>query len=118
MTVKIWTHMLDCLLHFLALPGHPAAGAWSMVSMHRPGRLARRPMLDATCNISCTRLTASQPAHTWRICSAGMCYLGCAVSGREPTVVKVHAAGHDPLDRVKHKEFFAQEALKLVLRCI
>ena len=49
---------------------------------------------------------------------AGMCYLGCAVSGREPTVVKVHADGHDPLDRVKHKEFFAQEALKLVLRCI
>ena len=80
--------------------------------------LARLCKTKYTCDGSCTRMNRPSQLTALSVWSAGMCYLGVAVSGREPTVVKVHADGHDPLDRVKHKEYFAQEALKLVLRCI
>ena len=47
---------------------------------------------------------------------AGTCYLGMAMSGwPEPIVKKVHADGDSREHRVAHKEFFAEEALQMVL---
>ena len=46
---KLWTHMQDCLLHFLALLEHPAAATWSTIIMQCSGcsgMLSRPSMLN------------------------------------------------------------------------
>lgn len=48
--------------------------------------------------------------------SVGVCYLGLAMSGwPKPIVKKVHADGDSREHRVAHKEYFAEEALQMVL---
>ena len=46
----------------------------------------------------------------------GTCYLGMAMSGwSEPIVKKVHADGDSREHRVAHKEYFAEQAIQMVL---
>ena len=47
---------------------------------------------------------------------AGTCYLGLAMSGMpKPVVKKVQADGDSREHRIAHKEYFAEEALQMVL---
>lgn len=47
---------------------------------------------------------------------AGTCYLGLAMSSmKEPVVKKVHAAGNSREHRIEHKEYFAEQALQMVM---
>lgn len=47
---------------------------------------------------------------------AGTCYLGIAMSSlKEPIVKKVHADGDSREHRVQHKDFFAEQALQMVM---
>jgi len=62
--------------------------------------------------ISTTGFAGGAPKPEW----SGTCYLGMAMSGwPEPIVKKVHADGDSREHRVAHKEFFAEEALQMVL---
>lgn len=47
---------------------------------------------------------------------SGTCYLGLAMSSMdEPVVKKVHAAGDSREHRVEHKDYFAEQALQMVM---
>lgn len=66
------------------------------------------------CNQHCCR--SSCWVHHATIGSAGTCYLGLAMSGwPEPIVKKVKADGDSREHRVAHKEYFAEQALQMVL---
>jgi nicotinamide mononucleotide (NMN) deamidase PncC len=48
--------------------------------------------------------------------SAGTCYLGIATSSmKDPVVKKVHADGDSREHRVQHKDYFAEQALQMVM---
>ena len=48
--------------------------------------------------------------------TAGICYLGLAMSNRtDPIVRKVHADEDGPVKRKQHKDFFAQQSLMLIM---
>ncbi len=48
--------------------------------------------------------------------SAGTCYLGIATSSMKgPVVKKVHADGDSREHRVQHKDYFAEQALQMVM---
>ncbi len=47
---------------------------------------------------------------------AGTCYLGIATSSMDgPVVKKVHADGDSREHRVQHKDYFAEQALQMVM---
>lgn len=50
------------------------------------------------------------------LCCAGTCYLGIATSSMNgPVVKKVHADGDSREHRVQHKDYFAEQALQMVM---
>ena len=56
------------------------------------------------------------PCDTRGVVLAGTCYLGIAMSSlKEPIVKKVHADGDSREHRVQHKDFFAEQALQMVM---
>lgn len=51
-----------------------------------------------------------------KLLSAGTCYLGIATSSMDgPVVKKVHADGDSREHRVQHKDYFAEQALQMVM---
>ena len=47
---------------------------------------------------------------------AGTCFLGLAMTGLEgPVVKKVHADGDSREHRIEHKDYFAEQALQMVM---
>ena len=47
---------------------------------------------------------------------AGTCYLGIAMSSmKDPVVKKVHADGNSRDHRIQHKDYFAEQALQMVM---
>ncbi|KAL3135679.1 hypothetical protein ABBQ38_006151 [Trebouxia sp. C0009 RCD-2024] len=62
--------------------------------------------------LSTTGFAGGAPRPEW----SGTCYLGLAMSSmKEPVVKKVHAAGNSREHRIEHKEYFAEQALQMVM---